>query len=361
MGRPGDGPSRSAGTPGATTTSCASARPWTSSALPDGCWPAWSGRRRPPASRRSTGGGRPGARRRRRRGAARGSSCWATRSIPRRSGPIDLPPPFLLVRGRCPARTGSPSPSWDRVGRRPTASGWPSGWAATSAARGVTVVSGLARGVDTAAHRGALGAGGRTVAVLGSGVDVVYPPENRRLAAEIAEAGAVVSQFPMGTAAAAAALPGAEPGHRGADARDRGRRGRRAERGAHHRALRGRAGPRGLRGARERLGRREARARTGSSRTAPSWCRGGRTSWPSGPRSGGGRSRPRARSPGATAAVGPGRGRGSSPCSGTTRSRWTRWWSGAGSRRARSRPGSRRSSCAGWSAGSAGRSTSCGA
>jgi DNA processing protein len=66
--------------------------------------------------------------------------------------------------------------------------------------RGVTVVSGLARGVDTAAHRGALGAGGRTLAVLGSGVDVVYPPENRRLAAEVVEAGALVSQFPMGTA-----------------------------------------------------------------------------------------------------------------------------------------------------------------
>jgi len=60
-------------------------------------------------------------------------------------------------------------------------------------------VSGLARGVDSAAHRGALRVGGRTVAVLGSGVDVIYPPENRRLAAEIEERGALVSQFAPGT------------------------------------------------------------------------------------------------------------------------------------------------------------------
>jgi DNA processing protein len=71
--------------------------------------------------------------------------------------------------------------------------------AAELAARGVTIVSGLARGIDAAAHRGALGAGGRTLAVLGNGIDVVYPPENRDLAREIVQHGALLSQFAPGT------------------------------------------------------------------------------------------------------------------------------------------------------------------
>jgi len=65
--------------------------------------------------------------------------------------------------------------------------------------RGVTVVSGLARGIDTEAHRAALECGGRTLAVLGSGVDVIYPRENRALADRIIDRGAIVSEFAPGT------------------------------------------------------------------------------------------------------------------------------------------------------------------
>jgi DNA processing protein len=66
---------------------------------------------------------------------------------------------------------------------------------------GFCVVSGLARGIDTAAHEGALSVGGRTVAVLGTGIDIIYPPENLDLYRRIAQTGAVLSEFPFGRAA----------------------------------------------------------------------------------------------------------------------------------------------------------------
>ncbi len=67
------------------------------------------------------------------------------------------------------------------------------------ASSGLTVVSGMARGIDTASHKGALKAGGRTIAVLGSGIDVPYPAANRGLMSAIESSGAVISEFPFGT------------------------------------------------------------------------------------------------------------------------------------------------------------------
>lgn len=75
------------------------------------------------------------------------------------------------------------------------------------AKQGVTIVSGLARGVDGIAHQAAIDAGGRTIAVLGSGVDRIYPPEHRNLARRIAEQGAIVSDYLPGTAPDAVNFP----------------------------------------------------------------------------------------------------------------------------------------------------------
>jgi DNA processing protein len=110
------------------------------------------------------------------------------------------PPPVLWVRGTLAPGEGERAVAV--VGSR-AATGlglaFARALARDLAGAGLAVVSGLARGLDTAAHRGALDARGRTVAVLGSGLDRLYPPENAALARAIEAGGAVVSEFPPGT------------------------------------------------------------------------------------------------------------------------------------------------------------------
>jgi DNA processing protein len=105
---------------------------------------------------------------------------WDDGDYPAALREIDASPPVLYLRGRLTAQD-----EWAvaLVGTR----------------HGVTVVSGLALGVDTVAHRSAMEAGGRTLAVLGSGLDQMYPPQNRGLAQSIAAQGAVISDYPLGT------------------------------------------------------------------------------------------------------------------------------------------------------------------
>jgi DNA processing protein len=110
------------------------------------------------------------------------------------------PPPVLWVRGNVSllSRAGIAV-----VGTRqptPYGAGMAEMISRDLARRGMVVMSGMARGVDTCAHKGALDAGGATVAVWGTGIDVIYPKENKRLAEQIvAQGGAIVSEFPLGT------------------------------------------------------------------------------------------------------------------------------------------------------------------
>ncbi|HHY36441.1 MAG TPA: DNA-protecting protein DprA [Firmicutes bacterium] len=117
------------------------------------------------------------------------------------------PPPVLYVLGKLEPRD---SRSIAVVGsRRATPYGRTTAerFGRELAELGFTVVSGMARGIDTCAHRGCLAAGGRTIAVLGCGLDYVYPPENRKLMARIAREGAVITEFPLGTPPEAGHFP----------------------------------------------------------------------------------------------------------------------------------------------------------
>lgn len=120
---------------------------------------------------------------------------------------INDPPHALFLRGT----TADDEKSVAIVGsRRETRYGRTQAYniAKELALNGVTIVSGLARGIDTAAHEGALAAGGRTVAVLGNGIDSVYPPENAELAKRIVDnGGAIISEFPFGSAPLAHHFP----------------------------------------------------------------------------------------------------------------------------------------------------------
>jgi len=118
------------------------------------------------------------------------------------------PPLILYVRGDAGILT---RPGIAMVGTRhptPYGSGMAERLGCDLAAQGLVIISGLARGVDTASHRGAISAKGKTIGVFGTGVDVIYPKENSRLAEQIlAFGGALISEFPLGTFAAPQNFP----------------------------------------------------------------------------------------------------------------------------------------------------------
>lgn len=132
---------------------------------------------------------------------------WEDEGYPSRLRQIHSSPPLLYVRGEI-----LPEDEWavavvgtraaTRYGRQMVEE-----IAGDLARSGITVVSGLARGIDSLAHRAALRAGGRTIAVLGSGIDIIYPHEHRDLADKIIERGALITEYPLGTKPEAGNFP----------------------------------------------------------------------------------------------------------------------------------------------------------
>ena len=127
---------------------------------------------------------------------------------PQRLKEIYDPPVVLYVRGNAEVLN---QPGIAVVGTRhptPYGSGMAERLACDLAGQGLVIISGMARGVDTAGHRGAISAKGKTVAVFGTGVDVIYPKENSRLSEQILSCGgALISEFPLGTFAAPQNFP----------------------------------------------------------------------------------------------------------------------------------------------------------
>jgi DNA processing protein len=125
---------------------------------------------------------------------------WDEPGYPHRLREIYDPPPLLYVKGNLElldrhslaiVGTRRPTPYGNQIGER---------LARDLADRGLVIVSGLARGIDSSAHKGALASvRGATIGVLGCGVDVVYPKENKKLFAEVEQRGAVLTEFPIGT------------------------------------------------------------------------------------------------------------------------------------------------------------------
>lgn len=124
---------------------------------------------------------------------------WKEPDYPQALLQIYDPPVMLYVRGDAQILN---SPSLSIVGtRRPTVYGLQMAerMGRDLAARGLTIVSGLARGIDAMAHQGAMAVGGRAIGVLGTGIDVCYPKENKKLYEKVLERGAIVSEFPVGS------------------------------------------------------------------------------------------------------------------------------------------------------------------
>src|SRR5215471_11669477 len=134
--------------------------------------------------------------------------CRSDPAWPARLSEIYDPPLVLYVRGNVEALS---RPGIAVVGTRhptPYGIGMAERLSGDLATRGLTIFSGMARGVDTAGHRGALKSKGKTVAVFGTGVDVIYPRENKKIAESILElGGALVSEFPLATFAAPQNFP----------------------------------------------------------------------------------------------------------------------------------------------------------